>query len=63
MTAKKCTKERDARPSCYRRRRVFTLYRIAFAPPRQERRLGTCQKLAGGEGGGVGILNLGSEMR
>ena len=25
-------------------------------------RLGTCQKLAGGEGG-VGILNLGSEMR
>ena len=25
--------------------------------------LGTCQKLAGGEGGGVGILNLGSEMR
>ena len=25
--------------------------------------LGTCQKLAGREGGGVGILNLGSEMR
>ena len=25
--------------------------------------LGTCQKLAGGGGGGVGILNLGSEMR
>ena len=25
--------------------------------------LGTCQKLAGGEGGGVGILNLGSEIR
>ena len=49
------------RRSCYRRRRVFTLYRIAFAPPRQERRLGTCQKLAGGRG--VGILNLGSEMR
>ena len=25
--------------------------------------LGTCQKLAGGGGGVVGILNLGSEMR
>ena len=33
-------------------------------PPLKKMPLGTCQKLAGGSGvGGVGILNLGSEMR
>ena len=37
-------------------------HRLAKSSQKEKKRLGTCQKLAGGEGG-VGILNLGSEIR
>ena len=45
-----------------------TYYSLTFRkrPTKMRRfsgRVGTCQKLPGGGGGGVGILNLGSEMR